>query len=838
MVNPMKLLYITATSLLLQLGFNFIETENKEHENRGEPAWQFMLRRLGADGNFDQTSFRRAMEQAASMAALRGGPKGFDAAWESEGPTNVGGRITCLVADPTNKKIMYAGTPNGGIFKTSDFGTNWTPIFDGQSSLAIGSIAIDPSNHNTIWVGTGDPDLSYAYMGNGIYKSTDAGQTWKNMGLSGSGIISKIYVQPSNSQVVYAAVQGNILVRDNTRGMYKSTDGGQTWTQKLFVNDETGICDMLLDKTDSMHIVAASWQSIRKMDEVVRGGSESGLWQSFDGGDSWQRMGSNEGVPTGSFARIGLVQHSMYPKVVYVVMSDANGSNYNRLLRSSDAGKNFIVKSSSPPAGIANGYAWYFSRIGCDFKDTSTVYLCGIEEFRSVDAGASWTRFTPKWDLNIVHADGHAILSVGKDSILFGTDAGIYQTFNNGNTWKKMDNMPITEFYRIAVSPYKARTYMGGAQDNGTTEGGGGNVDSWAKVHGGDGFQPIYHPENEGEGFVMTQNGRVYSIGSTSPITNWGSQRVNWDMPLIMSRANPEVLYAGTYNVYRNTNGQSGPFSKVSSDLTGGSDYWRNISAICEGNPTTYIYAGTTDGRLWRSLDNTKTWKRLDSSLPKRQITSIKAAPDFPGNNRAIVYMAENGYRMNDTQPYLYRSLDTGNTWMGIGTGLPHIGINDICAFPGNDSILFVATDAGVYATMDAAQSWYRLGKGMPMCPVFDLELDTNRFTLMACTYARSMMSFPLDSIMDRPHQFWQVRISNSNTNPKVHVYPNPATDFLMIDAPMGSSIELISLDGKRLQTLVNKQPNSKLSLQGLPAGIYLVRVSGKGWERVEKVVL
>ncbi len=834
----MKSLYITATSLLLLVGFYFIEQETKEHEAPGEPAFKFMMQRLSPDGNFDQTAFRRAMEQAASMAALRGGPKGFDAAWESEGPTNVGGRITCLVADPTDKKTMYAGTPNGGIFKTTDFGKTWTPIFDGQSSLAIGSIAIDPADRNTVWAGTGDPDLSYAYMGNGIYKSTDAGLTWKNMGLAGSGIISKIYVQPGNSQVVYAAVQGNILVRDNSRGLYKSTDGGQTWTQKLFVSNQTGICDMLLDKTDSMHIIAASWQSIRKQDEIVIGGAESGLWQSFDGGDSWQKMGSNEGVPTGSFSRIGLVQHGMYPKIVYVVMSDANGSNYNRLLRSSDAGKNFVVKTSSPTTAIANGYAWYFSRIGCDYRDTSTVYLCGIDEWRSVDAGASWARFTPKWDLNIVHADGHSIMSVGKDSILFGTDAGIYQTFNNGSTWKKMDNMPITEFYRVAVSPFVSRTYMGGTQDNGTIEGGGNSADTWAKVYGGDGFQPIYNPHFQGDGYVMTQNGKVYPIGSTFSITNWGSQRVNWDMPLIMSRANPDVLYAGSASVYRNTNGSSGPFSKVSPDLTGGSDYWRNISALCEGNPTTYIYAGTTDGRLWRSSDNTKTWKRLDTSLPKRQITSIKAAPDFAGNNKAIVYMTENGYRMNDTQPYLYRSMDTGNTWTGIGNGLPHIGINDICAFPGNDSVLFVATDAGVYATVDAAQSWHRLGKGMPICPVFDLELDTNRFTLIAGTYARSMLSFPLDSIMSRPQQFWQVGISASqNSIASVRVYPNPASDFLFVDAPIGSSIELISVDGKRIQTFISKQANSKLSLNGLPAGIYLLRVSGKGWERVEKIV-
>jgi photosystem II stability/assembly factor-like uncharacterized protein len=797
--------------------------EAEADEDPTAPNRHLMEMRTWPDAVFDYQAFQQGLDEARMQESQRGNNLGADVPWRLEGSTNIGGKINHIAIHPSNPKIIYLSTPNGGIFKTTDAGKNWTPIFDNQPSLSVSYICFNPQNSETIWAGTGDVDIQgYPVVGAGVFKSTNGGQDWTAQGLKETGIISKIAIDPNDSQIIYASTMGIPMSPDSNRGLYKSTDGGTTWAKKLYISTDAGIIDFILDKTNSQHIIAAAFDRLAGDTVYKTGGSGSGIWESMDGGTNWNLQNTTQGIPTYTFSRIGFHQHSKYPNIVFAAITDKSTQGYKTLLKSNDYGSNWA--STTLPASVSSPYDWYFGRIYSDPNDTNELYLMGVDQYKSNDGGGNWARCTPVWSADIVHGDGHGMAFLGSDSIYLATDGGLYLSTNNAANWTNADNIPNTEYYRIAINPFLQGNYSGGAQDNGTSDGSYDTYDTWQKTYGGDGFQPLFDYEDDQVRYFTTQNGNVSSSNRSGILSRGGGSRPNWDMPFIMSRFNPKILYAASEYVVKNVNGENGSFKKSSPDLTGGTG---NISALAENNVTpNLIYAGTSTARAWRSYNAGKTWDSITPGLPKRYITSIKTSYI----DSQLIYISHTGYRLNEYIPHIHRSYNNGTTWEDISKNLPPVGINDICTWPKNDSILFVATDAGVYASLDAAQTWQHLGKDMPLYPVFDIEIDTITHRLIAGTFARSMLSFPLDSIIYWPKSNVSInRITQADTPLKI--YPNPVSDILHIETVGNkpSQFLLYNLEGKLIIQKASTGQHHQLSISHLPSGMYmLVCTQGK----------
>lgn len=832
----MKLIYtfIAATLLcfwVMQEGFLICPPPEKETAERPEEPYEMLLgRQMLPDGTFDLNGYRQMMALAQRDLALRGtGPVGSDRAWEVEGPYNIGGRITTICIHPQNPNIIYIGTPNGGLYKTTDAGQHWKTIFDANATLAIAHITLNPRNPNQVWVGTGDPDISgYMFIGDGVYMSNDGGETWKRKGLQQNGIVSKLVIDPTDTSVIYAACMGIPMTRNTDRGLYKSTDGGNSWNKILYIDQQTGVTDVIMDSQNPKHIIAASWQRIRTSRESVGGGPGSGLWHSEDGGSTWNKYGTADGLMNLTWSRIGLHQHQKFPNIWYAVMIDSATYDIKSVIKSSNNGiswnQNIGLSGLGNAVGGAYKFGWYFAKITADPNDTNEILVAGVDQYRTKD-GQSWSAFTPPWWTYEVHADGHVLHCTGSDSIYIATDGGIYFSADDGTTWAKLDMIPNTQMYRIALPDNMPGSYTGGAQDNGTSNGNTG-VSVWPRLYGGDGFQAVYHPGFPQDVLYETQWGGV----SEPLIGDWSdSDRVNWDMPLMRSRfddhaGNYKAVYSAAHYMcmnYEDANA-SGYQSKqpISPDLTDGNIYgknFHNISSIGESPLSRkVIYAGTSDGNVWVTTDEHQTWQRIGKNvLPDRYISAVRPSYKNPG----AVFVSQTGYKMNDFSPHIYYSSDYGANFISVSGDLPTIAVNDVTPWFYNDSILFAATDAGVYITLNRGDQWYRMGNNMPLFSVYDIEIDTVKNVLVAGTFARGIMTYPLDSF-----SFYRKVQRNGVTTLRpvssgISVFPNPAQDYIQISGGSGSC-EIISLQG----TYMMEATGTFISVGTLPVGVYFVR--------------
>ncbi len=811
----------------------------KEHENPAEPNEWFFTQRSSPGQNFDYIAFEKAMNQVQASIYQRGGaPTGSSEPWLLEGPTNIGGRITCIAIHPIDHNIIYVGCPNGGMYRTIDGGKNWKQLFDLESNLSIASITIDKNNPSNVWAGTGDPDIRrYPMPGDGLYKSTNGGNTWKYMGLKDGRIITKIELDPTDSNIIYASAMGLPTQRSKDRGLYKSTDGGSTWNQILFLKNDAGVNDFILDKLDNKHLIAAGWNRIFSNQENINGGSESRLYQSFDAGKTWTPIIFNNQFDYYKYSRIGLYQHPKYPKIILSLMIDNFSFEIKGLLKSGDGGitfYNIISNSGSALLNICNGSGWYFARTIMDPIDTNEIYVGALDLYRTTDGGASWNMCAPPWYTYEVHADKHAYAMLGSDTMFITTDGGLYKTSDNCNTWKAAAELPNTQFYRVAIDPFHQGIYSGGAQDNGTCDGSRASLNNWTRQYGGDGFQTLFHPTDTNIRYYETQWGNVDGIanGNVQSMSN----RVNWDMPLLMSRFNPNIIYAASEQVLRNENGYGGFFHGISNDLTDGNIYgnlFHNISALCESNLNKDIlFAGTSDGNLWRSYNYGSQWTRCDTTLPNQYITSIKTSYINSGK----IYMSNSGYKMNDYIPHIHISNDTGKTWNDISSNLPQIAINDICPDPYSDSVLYIATDAGIYITLDSAKNWYRLGTNMPVFPVYDIEIDTTLKRLIAGTYARGMMSYPLDSIFKYQVQH-NIGISSFTKN-DIYIFPNPTADEIYLQNAEKGNYVLYNISGAIVKQGYINNASFKISVADFSSGLYFLEVlKNNARVKIEKII-
>lgn len=794
------------------------------------------------------------MEQARNSLRFRQGFTGFEESWEVRGPANIGARINTVAVHPNNEDIILAGFGRGGVWRTTDGGDNWEPIFDDQLYLSIGCIVFDPNNPDVVYVGTGDPNITgYPSIGDGLYRSEDGGDSWTNIGLTEQRIISKIIIHPNDSDLIYVSTMGLPFERNNQRGLYRSEDRGESWEQILFISDQAGVIDLVMKPDDPSVLYAAGWDRIRNNTESVITGTGAKVYRTDNGGDDWQML--TNGLPQEPIGRIGLAVTPASPNSVYAQYVGTDSQFYG-VFRSDDTGDSWseieVLGDDEPGLG---GFGWFFGKVRVSPLDPDDVLVLGVELWRSVDGGSVYFQATPPWWQYVVHADKHDLLFLPSGNVLLATDGGLYKSDYNMQEWEDIENIPTTQFYRVAYNPHLPEVYYGGAQDNGTT-GGTDLADEWERIYGGDGFQAAFRPDLPNVMYAETQRGNIVYTDDYGQFWDSGnngllsSDRRDWNMPYFISPHNPDVLYTGTFRMYRSDSGVEPSWFPISEDLTDGqilADRFHVITSLDESPVEEgVLYAGTVDANAWISPDGGQSWTNISAGLPERYITSIKGSP----SDANTAYVTHSGYKDNEFIPHIHRTTDRGASWEDISGDLPELAINDVYILPNQqDSILFVATDGGVYGTMDAGASWERLGNNMPYVPVYDMVWNEARNELVAGTFARSIMSYPLDSLFVMPPPDSTI---NTSAEPPVIVdnplrlHPSPAQDWLQVELAHlepGKGYELAIVDAQgRLVQLWEGTPEAgrirhRLDVSDLSAGWYILKVKVRHQVYTERFV-
>ncbi len=726
------------------------------------PADHFFLQRAYPDASFDIKAYETALQSVRNQQLQRSGP--FDHAWVQQGPGNIGARVNAIAVHPTNEQIIYAGFSTGGLFKTTDGGQNWSPVFDDQPYLSIGDISLDPTNPEMVYVGTGDPNISgYPFIGDGVYKSSDGGQNWIHLGLADQRIVSRIALDPGQAGTLYAACMGLPFEPNSHRGLYKSTDDGANWSQVLYVNDSTGIIDLLIDPINPQVVYAAAWNRIRNNSQSMVAGPDAKIYKTTDGGQNWTPL--SNGLPSGTLGRIGLAMSGQNSQTLFASYVNSS-SQLHGIYKTTNGGQSWSTLTMGGENGLTGnsmgGFGWYFGQIRVDPANDDHLFLLGVQLWETFNGGALWIRRTHTGDP--VHVDNHDLVMATSGNTYLGTDGGLYKLPPGSTAWQDIENIPTNQFYRVGYNPHRPELYYGGAQDNGSLAGNAASIDGWERLAGGDGFQPVFHPsdslkfymESQLGGISVTTNGGQNFFSATAGI-HANDQR-NWDMPYFMSPHRPDNLFAGTFRVYRaQSPSYNSPWQPISSDLTKAQQSsspasFHTISTLDQSPvDSNLLYVGTSDGNVWRSTNLGANWEMIQQGLPNRYVTDIKAHPDSANQ----VYVTFSGYKYNDFSPHIFKSTNRGDSWQAINGNLPNLAINELLVLPDRaGQWLFVATDGGVYGSLDGGGQWSRVGHNMPVIPVYDMALNEMRNELVAGTFARSILSFPLDSVGSGPAMF------------------------------------------------------------------------------------
>ena len=692
-------------------------------------------------------------------------------AFRSIGPAIMSGRISDIVIHPTKHQLWYVAVGSGGVWKTENAGTTWTPIFDSQSSYSIGCITLDPSTPETVWVGTGENVSGrHVGIGDGVYKSLNGGKTWTNLGLKASDHIARILVDPRHSNVIYVAAEGPLWSSGGERGVYKSTDGGATWALSLEINKDTGVTSIELDPSDPDILYAAAYQRRRSVAAFMGGGPDSGIYKTTDAGKTWREL--TVGLPTGDMGKIGLAVSPLDPRVVYATVEAS--PDERGFYRSTDRGESWEKRNSYISGGTG---PHYYQEIFADPNTFDRVYQMDPAMRVTDDGGTTWRVVGEKSK----HGDNHAMAFVkgDPDYILNGSDGGVYETRDRGKTWRFFENLPVTQFYKISLdNALPFYNVHGGTQDNGSQLGpsqtlnahGISNAD-WTITFGADGYNCAIDPTDPNTIYVEWQEGNLLRYDRKSQETVYISPRpgpgepplrFNWDSPVIVSpHSHTRVYYGGQYLWRSNDRGDS--WTQVSPDLTrnifrleqpimgktwsadalwhhGAMSMFSTITMISESPLVEgLIYVGTDDGLIQVTEDGGKTWRRIEK-LPGAPenffVNDVKASKV----EKDVVFAAVDSHKTGDYTPYVLRSDDRGRTWTSIVGDLPQRGwVWSLAQDHVKKDLLFAGTEYGIYATLDGGKRWLKLGGGLPTISFRDIKIQERESDLVGGSFGRSL---------------------------------------------------------------------------------------------------
>ncbi len=696
-------------------------------------------------------------------------------AFRNIGPAIMSGRISDIAIHPLHRHTWYVAVGSGGVWKTDNAGTTWTPIFDTLASYSIGCVTLDPSNPETVWVGTGE-NVSGRHVGfgDGVYRSLNGGKSWKNMGLAKSEHIGRILVDPRDSDVVYVAAEGPLWSSGGDRGLYKTADGGKSWTAVLEISKDTGVTSVEFDPADPDTLYAAAYQRRRSVAAFMGGGPESGLYKSDDAGKTWRKL--TVGLPKGDMGKIGLAVSPIDPRVVYATIEA--GPEEKGFYRSADRGESWEKRNPYISGGTG---PHYYQEIFADPNAFDRVYQMDPGLMATDDGGKTWRRV----DETNKHGDNHAMAFVKGDPgyILNGSDGGVYETYDAAKTWRFFENLPVTQFYKLALdNALPFYNVHGGAQDNGSQLGPSRTVNAhgisnadWLITYGADGYATAIDPEDPDTVYLEWQIGNLLRYDKKSHETVYISPRAepgdpplrfNWDSPIVISpHARTRLYYAGQFVWRSDDRGDS--WARISPDLTrgifrleqkimgrqwsadglwdhGAMSQFGTITSLSESRLAEgLIYAGTDDGLIQVTEDGGKTWRRIDK---------IAGVPDYFFVNKIMaskhdkdtVYAAVDNHKTGDYKPYLMMSADRGRTWTNIAGGLPQRTIVwSVAQDHVKKDLVFAGTEFGIYATLDGGKTWLKLGGGVPTISFRDIEVQERESDLVGASFGRGF--FVLD---------------------------------------------------------------------------------------------
>lgn len=718
----------------------------------------------------------------------------------SLGPAAMSGRIEAIDAVAKQPRIIYIGAASGGVWKSVNNGTTFKPVFD-KYTQSIGAVAIDQNHPDTVWVGTGESDTrNSASVGTGIYRTGDGGENWQLMGLEKSEHISKIVVDPKNSDTVYVAVPGHLWDSNEDRGLYKTTDSGKTWNKILYVNADTGCSDVAVDPQEPRILYASMWQFRRMPYFFNSGGPGSGIHRSTDGGKTWKKL--TNGLPEGDLGRIALAIAPSRTSVIYANVE----AKKTYIYRSDDMGESW--QRMSNPFNV-QARPFYFSHLLVDPTDYNRVYKPGFNLIVSADGGSSFK------DLGeTTHSDEHAMWIDPNDPLhlLLGTDGGVYTSFDRGNTWSMRRNLPVSQFYHVSYDMEIPYNVYGGLQDNGSWMGPSQSTNGienkdWRNVGFGDGFyvwadtldKNIVYSELQG-GMILRYDKANGELKVVPPFasTDEPKLRFNWNTPVEVSEKNPSALYMGSQFVHMSTDrGES--WQRISPDLTTNNPAWQKQedsggltidNSTAENHCTIYaigaspldenlIWAGTDDGNLQITRDGGKTWTNVIANVPalpkNTWVSSVEPGYKDPGTT----YVTFDGHQTGDMKTYVYKTTDYGKTWASLVTdgikGYAHVVREDRV----NPNLLFVGTEFGLFLSIDGGQQWAQFTGNLPNVAVRDIAIHSRDSDLLLATHGRGIYIVdditPLrqinDKILESPVAFLE-------TAPGVLHFPRFSQDF------------------------------------------------------------
>ncbi|WP_456425523.1 WD40/YVTN/BNR-like repeat-containing protein [Rhodocaloribacter sp.] len=796
-----------------------------------EPVMETLVPATPAEARLASVARREALREASLVRNV---------AFRNVGPTIMSGRVVDIDAWPEDPTHFYVAYASGGLWKTTNDGQSFAPLFDDQAVMTLGDIAVDWEHGEVIWAGTGENNSSRSsYAGAGIYKSTDGGATWRHMGLSETHRTGRIVLHPDDPNTVWVAAAGHLYSPNPERGVYKTTDGGETWRQTLFVDENTGAIDLVIDPSNPNTLYAAMWHRERRAWNFVEGGEGSGIYKSTDGGETWTRLTTEgSGFPTGPLVgRIGLAVYPGDPNIIFAVLDnynrrppeeeeeqpaltremlrtmtreafmdvsdedleaflrdngfpekytaekvremirkgeiapvalveyleDANAQLFDtpvigtEVYRSDDGGATWTRTHDDYIDGVYYSYGYYFGQIRVAPETPERLYIMGVPILKSEDGGQTWASINRE----NVHGDHHALWVDARRAghLINGNDGGVNVSYDDGETWSKANAPAVGQFYGIAVDDAKPYNVYGGLQDNGVWVGPSTYEPSlrWQAtgdypydfILGGDGMQVEVDTRDNETVYTGFQFGNYFRVNRHTgerarirPSHELGEHppRFNWQTPIHLSRHNRDILYMGANRLYRSMN-RGDDFTPISPDLTGGGrpgDVPFGTLATIDESPLVFglIYTGSDDGLIHVTRDGGVQWEHISDGLPQHLwVSRVEASHHAEGR----VYVALNGYRWDNFEPYVYRSDDYGQTWTRIGTDLPLEPVNVVTEDPANEDVLYVGTDHGLYVSLDGGASFMMMDNGLPYAPVHDLVVQAREKDLVVGTHGRSI---------------------------------------------------------------------------------------------------